>query len=110
MSGRRVKRLLEGTPVDPAAEERAWAVVQAAHAEREPVPRPHRDTRLVLVGAAAVAAVAVAALSPPGRAVVDAVRKTIGIEHAQPALFRLPSPNPCRGRGRRRRPLPTARS
>jgi hypothetical protein len=92
VSGRSVKRLLESTPVDPAAEERAWAVAQAAHAEREPVPRPRRHTRAVLVGAAAVAAVAAATLSPPGRAVVNAVRKTIGIENAQPALFRLPSP------------------
>jgi hypothetical protein len=92
MSGKRMKRLLEATPVDPAAEERAWAIVQTAHAGREPAPRSHRHTRLVLVGASAVAAVAAATLSPPGRAVVDAVRKTIGIEHAQPALFRLPSP------------------
>jgi hypothetical protein len=46
----------------------------------------------VLVVAALAAVVAAATLSPPGRAVVDAVRKTIGIEHAQPALFRLPSP------------------
>jgi WD40 repeat protein len=34
---------------------------------------------------------AAAALSPPGRAVVNAVRRSIGIEHAAPALFRLPS-------------------
>jgi hypothetical protein len=88
---RRVKRLLEATPADPAAEERAWAVVRAAHAEREPVSQRRRVGPL-LAFAAACAAVAAAAFSPPGRAVVDAVRKTIGIEHAQPALFRLPSP------------------
>jgi hypothetical protein len=92
VSGRQVKRLLEATPIDPGAEERAWAVVQAAHAQREPAPRPHRRTRAVLVVAAAGATIAAATLSPPGRAVIDAVRKTIGIEHAQPALFRLPSP------------------
>jgi hypothetical protein len=46
----------------------------------------------VLAVAGLAAVVAAATLSPPGRAVVDAVRKTIGIEHAQPALFRLPSP------------------
>ena len=40
----------------------------------------------------AVAVVAAAAFSPPGRAVVDAVRRTIGVEHAAPALFRLPAP------------------
>ena len=92
MSERRVKRLLEAPPVDPGAEERAWTVVQAAFAEREPSPRPYRHRRAALVIAAAGAVLAAAALSPPGRAVVDAVRKTIGIEHAQPALFRLPSP------------------
>jgi hypothetical protein len=37
-------------------------------------------------------AVGAAAFSPPGRAVVDAVRRTIGISHATPALFRLPAP------------------
>ena len=40
----------------------------------------------------AAAVVAAAAFSPPGRAVVDAVRRTIGVEHAAPALFRLPAP------------------
>ena len=34
----------------------------------------------------------VAALSPPGRAVFKSVRKAVGIEHAQPALFSLPAP------------------
>jgi hypothetical protein len=38
------------------------------------------------------AVVAAAAFSSPGRAVVDAVRRTIGVEHAAPALFRLPAP------------------
>jgi hypothetical protein len=33
-----------------------------------------------------------AAFSPPGRAVVDAMRRTIGVERAAPALFRLPAP------------------
>jgi hypothetical protein len=85
-----VKDLLEQVPLDRAAEERAWAVVRAAYARHEPV-RPHPKTR-PLAAAAAAALVAAAALSPPGRAVVDAVRRSIGIEHAAPALFRLPSP------------------
>ena len=84
------KRLLEQVPVDPAAEERAWAVVRAAYARHEPVRR--RRTAWPLATAAALAVVAAAALSPPGRAVVDAVRRSIGIEHAAPALFRLPAP------------------
>src|SRR5437588_548289 len=78
---------------DREAEERAWVVVRAAYAEHEPVrarpPLRWAPAFAVLLGAAAVAA---AAFSPPGRAVVDAVRRTIGIEHAAPALFRLPAP------------------
>jgi hypothetical protein len=91
MSERNVRRLLDAIPADPDAEERAWAVVQAAHAAREPVPRRPRN-RAALVLAAAVVAIAAAALSPPGRAVVHAVRKSIGIAGAQPGLFRLPAP------------------
>jgi hypothetical protein len=91
VSARSVERLLDAAPADGEAEERAWQVVLAAYAEREPARRPpHRRPALVL--AAAAVAVAAAALSPPGRAVVDAVRRTVGIEHAAPALFRLPAP------------------
>jgi hypothetical protein len=88
-----VKRALEEIPVDDGAEERAWAVVRAAYAGREParVERLQRRRYLVSAVSVAVAAVAAAAVSPPGRAVVDAVRRSIGIEHAAPALFRLPA-------------------
>lgn len=91
MTERRVRQLLERTPVDGDAEERGWEVVGAAFAEREPVRR-RPGLRLALAVAVVGAAVVAAALSPPGRAVVDAVRRSIGIEHAQPALFRLPAP------------------
>ncbi|HEX3225323.1 MAG TPA: hypothetical protein VHQ89_04445 [Gaiellaceae bacterium] len=86
-----VKRALERIPADREAEDRAWAVVRSAFAEREAVPRRRRGGLVVaaMVGLAAVCAAA--ALSPPGRAVVNAVRRSIGIEHAAPALFRLPS-------------------
>jgi WD40-like Beta Propeller Repeat len=73
-------------------EDRAWEVVKRAYDERVPAG-PHRArTRLVLAGAAAAAAaVVVAALSPPGRAVFHSVREAVGIEHAEPALFSLPT-------------------
>ena len=78
-------------PGEHEARERAWQVVRAAYAEREPVPSPRR--RLVPAFALAVAAVIVAvAFTPPGRAVVDSVRKAIGIESAEKALFSLPAP------------------
>ena len=90
MSERSVKRLLAAVPADRDAEERAWAVVSAAYAEHEPVhSRP--PLRFGLAVAALLCAIAAAAFSPPGRAVVDAVRRTIGVEHAAPALFRLPA-------------------
>ena len=37
------------------------------------------------------AAVVAAALSPPGRAVVDSLREAVGVEQAEPALFSLPA-------------------
>lgn len=89
MSERDVRRQLHAVPVDAGAEARAWELVRSAYAEHEPVARPSRR-RFALALAAAVVAVVAAALSPPGRAVVDAVRRSIGIEHAAPALFRLP--------------------
>jgi hypothetical protein len=88
-----VKRLLQHMPVDRSAEERAWAVVRAAHAEREPAARRAGPSRRWIVALAVLAVVvAAAALSPPGRALVNAVRRTIGVDRAAPALFRLPAP------------------
>lgn len=78
-------------PDAESAEERAWAVVHAAFAEREPVPRPRRRVRAVALVAVALA-VALGVLSPPGRAVVDRVREVVGVQRAQPALFSLPAP------------------
>jgi hypothetical protein len=78
-------------PGEHEARERAWQVVRAAYAEREPVPRPRRRLAPALA-LGAVAAVAAFALSPPGRAVVDSVRHAIGIESAEEALFSLPAP------------------
>jgi hypothetical protein len=92
VSERTLKRLLLQMPVDRAAEERAWAMVRAAYAEREPARRAGPSLRWVVVAAVLALAVAAAALSPPGRALVHAVRRTIGVEHAAPALFRLPAP------------------
>ena len=91
MSKRDVKRLLDAVPVDRDAEERTWEVVRAAYAEHEPVRRAPR-LRWSVAFAVLAAVVAAAVFSAPGRAVVDAVRRTIGVEHAAPALFRLPAP------------------
>jgi hypothetical protein len=77
-------------PGEHEARERTWAVVRAAFAEREPVPARRR--RLVpAIAVAVLAAALAAALTPPGRAVVDRVREALGVETAEQALFSLPA-------------------
>ena len=87
-----MKRALESIeiPGEREARERAWAVVSAAFAEREPVPRRRSWKPAVALAAAAV--VVAGLLSPPGRAVLDEIREVVGVEKAQPALFSLPAP------------------
>jgi hypothetical protein len=70
---------------------RSWIVLEAAFREREPVERRRTLLRPVIV-VVVVAALLAAVLSPPGRAVLDELRETVGIERAQPALFSLPAP------------------
>jgi hypothetical protein len=77
-------------PGEHAARERAWTVVSEAFSEREPTRRPSHWPRVAAV-AVALAAVAAAAFSPPGQAVLDEIREVVGIESAQPALFSLPT-------------------
>jgi hypothetical protein len=78
-------------PGEDQAGERAWEVVRAAYAQREPVAWPRRHGRPLIGGAVAVAVVA-AVLSPPGRSVVHSLRKAVGVENAQTELFSLPAP------------------
>ncbi len=88
-----MKRELERMeiPGEHDARRRSWETVRAAFAEREPVAWPRRHVRTLALAAAAVALTA-AVLSPPGRSVVDSVRRTIGVEHAERQLFTLPAP------------------
>jgi hypothetical protein len=78
-------------PGEREARDRAWAVVGAAYAEREPVTWPRRHAKPLLAGAL-VAAVAAAALSPPGRSVVHSLRKAVGVQNAETELASLPTP------------------
>lgn len=93
-----MRRELAQVPVPDAdaAEQRARAVVVSAFAAQEPVPARRRPGRLAaaLVAAVLAAIVAGAALSPPGRAVVERIREAVGVEDAERALFRLPAPGP----------------
>jgi hypothetical protein len=87
-----MRRLSEyRAPGELEAGERAWGLVHAAYGAREPVAWPRRYARPLVAGALVAAAVA-AALSPPGRSVVRSLRKAVGVERAQPALFSLPTP------------------
>jgi WD40-like Beta Propeller Repeat len=87
-----VRRELERIeiPGEHEARERTWEIVRSAYAEREPEPRRAPFVR-PLLAAAAVAALAAAALSPPGRAVLEDVREAIGVASADEALFSLPA-------------------
>jgi hypothetical protein len=86
-----VRRELERieVPGEHEARERAWEVASAAFAEREAHAPRRAFVRPLLVAAALVALLA-AALSPPGRAVIDSVRRAVGVEAADEGLFRLP--------------------
>ena len=89
----RVRRALQDValPDEDGAAERAWAVVERAHDRREPVrwTRRHRGPLVALVAAGAIV---VAALTPPGMAVVDRFRDAVGREPSQPGLVELPAP------------------
>jgi hypothetical protein len=87
-----VRRALERIeiPGEHEARERAWALIRAAYSEREPQQRQRPLLRPLLV-ACAFAAVVAAALSTPGRAVIETVREAVGVETAGPALFSLPT-------------------
>jgi hypothetical protein len=78
-------------PDESGARERTWAVVRAAHAEREPAVPARRRRAWPLVAAAAGVAVVAAAFTSPGMAVLDSIRRAVGVEHAQQALFSLPA-------------------
>ncbi|MBM2821881.1 MAG: hypothetical protein HW413_627 [Thermoleophilia bacterium] len=78
-------------PGEHEARERTWRVVRSAFAERQPVPQPSHWRRVAVV-AVALGALVAAAVSPPGRAVIDEIREAVGVERAQPALFSLPAP------------------
>ncbi len=73
------------------AEERAWRVVRQAFEERPARPRHRAANRLLLAAVAGAAALAAAVASPPGHAVFQKVRETVGISQAEPALFSLPA-------------------
>jgi hypothetical protein len=90
---RRAPKLLREfrAPDESGAEARAWSVVQAAYAAREPVVnrRSHRGFALLPVLAVIAAGLV---LSPAGARVGGLITKALGVRHAAPMLSSLPSP------------------
>jgi hypothetical protein len=87
----RHRLLQDPVPGEQEAGRRAWEVVRSSFTLRERVPWIERHSRLILVLAAA-AALGVAAVTPPGQAVVERVRESLaGRTPSEPALIRLPS-------------------
>lgn len=86
-------RLLDDpVPDELEAGDRAWRVVRAAYSTRERRAWIERHPRLVVVLAVA-AALAVAGVTPPGRALVERVRDEVaGEKPSEPALVSLPAP------------------
>jgi hypothetical protein len=78
-------------PDEAGAAERSWRMLDAEFESRERISRPRRR-RGPLVALVAAGAVVVAALTPPGMAVVDRLRDAVGREPSQPALVELPAP------------------
>jgi hypothetical protein len=88
----RVRQALRQAPVpdEAGAADRGWALVERAYEsrEREAWKRRRRGPLVALVAAGAIA---VAALTPPGMAVVDRFRDAVGREPSEPALVELPA-------------------
>jgi hypothetical protein len=75
-------------------EDRVWEVVRRAFEERtpsRPAPRLRHRLLLAVVALAGAAALAVAVITPPGHAVLERVRRAVGIDHAAPELVALPA-------------------
>ena len=90
---RELRDRLEKAPLpdEQAAEERAWRVVSAAHAERQAAPSRSKLPRLGAAAGVAVAAL-VLALTPAGAQVVDWIEEVVepGRKDAAPVLRSIP--------------------
>ena len=88
-----MKRELERIeiPGEHEARERTWQLVSVAFGERTPAARRPARRLAPALAVVVLGAIVAAAFSSPGRAVFHAIRKTVGVEKARPALFSLPT-------------------
>jgi hypothetical protein len=77
-------------PDEAEAEARAWAVVSSAVPGLDLSPRP-RSRRRLTAALALAALLGVVALSPAGATVGRLITRALGVRHASPALFSLPT-------------------
>ena len=97
MSARRqdtVRRALAGlrAPDEAGAQERAWATVRAAYADRPPAA-PVRSRRRIAVVPVVALALAAVALSPAGATVRRIINRALSAPHIAPATgLSLPAP------------------
>lgn len=80
-------------PREREAGERSWEVVRSAWEARTPHPRVHQR-RGALVAIAIAFAIAAAALSPPGLAVLGSIRDAVRGSTSRDELTSLPAPGP----------------
>jgi dipeptidyl aminopeptidase/acylaminoacyl peptidase len=95
MTEDRLRELLHTDPsaAEREAEERGWAVVKAAYAERAPGARP-RSQRALVLGLAGAVLLGALLLSPAGAQVREWIEDVVqpGEENAAPSLTALPAP------------------
>jgi dipeptidyl aminopeptidase/acylaminoacyl peptidase len=89
------RELQQIAPTDELeSQRRAWSLVRGAYEEREPVAWHARSLRPFAIAAAALAILAIAVLSPPGRALVGEVQDAVSDEptpRPKPVLASLPT-------------------
>ena len=79
-------------PGEHEARDRSLRLAKAAFADRHPAPRPNRRKLIPAAAIVAAGAIAAAAISSPGHALLRSIRQSVGVESARPALFSIGTP------------------
>ena len=79
-------------PGEHDARDRSLRLAKTAFVERQPAPRAHRRKLIPAIAIVATGAIAAAAISSPGNALLNSIRQSVGVRNAQPALFGVATP------------------